>query len=44
MGEMEAFVVPANAVLMQEGTNERYIFVVENGTARQENRYTRKEI
>ncbi len=33
MGEQEAFVVPANAVLMQEGTNERYIFVVENGIA-----------
>jgi RND family efflux transporter MFP subunit len=33
MGEQEAIVVPANAVLMQEGTNERYIFVEENGIA-----------
>jgi RND family efflux transporter MFP subunit len=33
MGQQEAFVVPASAVLMQEGTNERYIFVVENGIA-----------
>jgi RND family efflux transporter MFP subunit len=33
MGEQEAFVVPASAVMMQEGTNERYIFVAENGVA-----------
>ncbi|MBE0677172.1 MAG: efflux RND transporter periplasmic adaptor subunit [Bacteroidales bacterium] len=33
MGSEEAFVVPANAVMMQEGTNERFIFVVENGVA-----------
>ncbi len=33
MGREEALVVPANAVMMQEGTNERYIFVVENGIA-----------
>jgi len=33
MGQEEAFVVPASAVLLQEGTNERYIFVVENGVA-----------
>lgn len=33
MGQQEAFVVPASAVMMQEGTNERYIFVVENGIA-----------
>jgi len=33
MGEEETIVVPANSVLMQEGTNERYIFVVENGMA-----------
>jgi RND family efflux transporter MFP subunit len=37
MGEEEAFVVPANAVMLQEGTNERYIFVVENGTAIRKN-------
>ena len=33
MGEQEAIVVPANAVMLQEGTNERYIFVEENGIA-----------
>lgn len=33
MGREEAFVVPANAVMIQEGTNERFIFVVENGVA-----------
>ncbi len=33
MGEVEAVVVPSNAVLLQEGTNERYVFVVENGIA-----------
>lgn len=33
MGQEEAIVVPANAVLLQEGTNERYIFVEENGIA-----------
>ena len=33
MGRQDAIVVPANAVLMQEGTNERYIFVAENGVA-----------
>ena len=33
MGEVEAFMVPASSVLMQEGTNDRFIFVVENGIA-----------
>jgi RND family efflux transporter MFP subunit len=33
MGEVEAFVVSSNAVLMQEGTNDRYIFVVEGNVA-----------
>lgn len=33
MGEAEAVVVPANTVLLQEGTNERFVFVVENGVA-----------
>lgn len=33
MGREETFVVPASAVMMQEGTNERFIFVVENGVA-----------
>ncbi len=33
MGEVDALVVPASSVLMQEGTNDRFIFVVENGIA-----------
>jgi len=33
MGQIEAFVVPADAVLMQEGTNDRFIFVVSGNTA-----------
>jgi len=33
MGKQDAIVVPASAVMMQEGTNERYIFVAENGIA-----------
>jgi RND family efflux transporter MFP subunit len=33
LGEEETFVVPASSVLLQEGTNDRYIFVVENGVA-----------
>ncbi len=33
MGQMEALVVPASTVMLQEGTNERYVFIVENGTA-----------
>jgi membrane fusion protein (multidrug efflux system) len=32
MGEIEAFVVPSDAVMMQEGTNDRYIFVVNGST------------
>lgn len=34
LGEVEAFVVPANAVMVQEGTNIRYVFVAENGSAK----------
>jgi len=34
LGEVEAFVVPANAVLVQEGTNIRYVFVADNGSAK----------
>lgn len=34
LGEIEAFVVPANAVMVQEGTNVRYVFVYDNGSAR----------
>jgi RND family efflux transporter MFP subunit len=33
LGEIEAFVVPANTVLLQEGTNTRYIFVEKNNVA-----------
>ena len=33
MGEVEAFVVPSSSVLIQEGTNDRYIFVAEGNTA-----------
>ena len=29
MGEVEAFVVPSSSVLVQEGTNERFIFVAD---------------
>jgi membrane fusion protein (multidrug efflux system) len=34
LGEVETFVVPASNVLVQEGTNLRYVFVEENGVAR----------
>jgi len=34
LGEVETFVVPANTVLVQEGTNLRYVFVVENNSAK----------
>jgi membrane fusion protein (multidrug efflux system) len=34
LGEVETFVVPANTVLVQEGTNTRYLFVDENNTAK----------
>lgn len=33
MGEVEAFVVPSNSVLVQEGTNERFIFVADGNVA-----------
>ena len=33
LGEEEAFVVPANVVLQQEGTNNRFVFVNRNGIA-----------
>ena len=33
MGEVEAIVVPSNAVLIQEGTNDRFVFVVKDGVA-----------
>jgi RND family efflux transporter MFP subunit len=34
LGEVETFVVPANTVLLQEGTNIRYVFVDDNGVAK----------
>jgi RND family efflux transporter MFP subunit len=34
LGEVETFVVPASTVLLQEGTNIRYVFVEENGIAK----------
>lgn len=34
MGETDAFVVPASSVLLQEGTNERYIFIIKNNVAK----------
>ncbi|HLN21500.1 MAG TPA: efflux RND transporter periplasmic adaptor subunit [Bacteroidales bacterium] len=33
LGEVDAFVVPANNVLTQEGTNTRFVFVARNGKA-----------
>jgi RND family efflux transporter MFP subunit len=34
LGEVETFVVPANTILVQEGTNIRYVFVDDNNTAK----------
>ena len=34
LGEIETIVVPASTVLVQEGTNLRYVFVEENGISR----------
>jgi RND family efflux transporter MFP subunit len=33
MGEVEAFVVPSSSVLVQEGTNDRFIFVADGNKA-----------
>jgi RND family efflux transporter MFP subunit len=33
LGQIEAFVVPASTVMIQEGTNQRYLFLVKNGVA-----------
>ena len=33
MGEVQAFVVPSSSVLVQEGTNDRFIFVADGNTA-----------
>jgi RND family efflux transporter MFP subunit len=37
LDEIEALVAPANAVLLQQGTNNRYVFINENGTAKKTN-------
>jgi len=37
IGEDEAFIVPANTVLQQEGTNIRYIFIEEDGVSKRYN-------
>ncbi|MDP4223633.1 MAG: efflux RND transporter periplasmic adaptor subunit [Bacteroidota bacterium] len=34
LGEVETFVVPAATVLVQEGTNVRYVFIDDKGTAK----------
>ena len=34
LGEKEALIVPSVAVLQQAGTNERYVMLHENGTAK----------
>lgn len=34
LGEVETFVVPASTVLMQEGTNRRYVMIAGDGVAR----------
>lgn len=34
LGEVETFVVPASAVLLQEGTNLRYVFIDNQGVAK----------
>ena len=34
LGEVESFVAPANSVLVQEGTNTRYVFIAEDDQAR----------
>lgn len=34
LGEVDTFVVPANTVLVQEGTNLRFVFVEDNGLAK----------
>jgi multidrug efflux pump subunit AcrA (membrane-fusion protein) len=33
LGEVETFVVPANTILVQEGTNLRYLFLMKNNLA-----------
>jgi len=33
LGEEEAFVVPSNVVMQQEGTNNRFVFIEKDGKA-----------
>lgn len=33
LGQIDAFVVPASTVMIQEGTNQRYLFLEKNGVA-----------
>lgn len=33
LGQVDAFVVPANTILTQEGTNSRYVYINDNGAA-----------
>ncbi|MGD0341872.1 MAG: efflux RND transporter periplasmic adaptor subunit, partial [Bacteroidales bacterium] len=34
LGEVETFVVPANTVLQQEGTNQRFVFLAQDNAAK----------
>ncbi len=36
LGEVETFVVPAATVLLQEGTNMRYVFIEDQGIAKRD--------
>ena len=44
LGEVETFVVPANTVLMQEGTNIRFVFLEKNNVAERIEVQSRKKI
>ena len=37
LGEAEALIVPSIAVMQQSGTNQRYVMLHENGTAKKVN-------
>ncbi len=37
LGEAEALIVPSIAVMQQSGTNERYVMLHENGSAKRVN-------
>ena len=34
LGEVDSFVVPASTILVQEGTNTRYVFIADNNIAK----------